>query len=120
MIPASKKSDQMKLPHAAALVLLLVCSSSSGCSVDRAAQNRAFMDSLDSSDPCRGVKLGTNIYNGKTTTQECEELRAASNKNALLEDYRKCVDANATDPTRCSGILQGLNAYSVNVGTNRK
>jgi hypothetical protein len=95
----------MNLRHAAALAL--GCALLSGCwaEVKEAA--------LTADDPCRSVTPGGS----RITT--CEQLRAVSNKNALLDDYRKCVDANAKDPTRCSAILQGLNAYSVNVGENQ-
>ena len=94
----------MKVRYAAALAL--GCALLSGCwdGVKEAA--------LTPDDPCRSVSPG----GGRITA--CEQFRAVSDKNALLDDYRKCVDANAKDPTRCSAILQGLNAYSVNIGKN--
>lgn len=93
----------MKPCHAAALALM-GCLMLTGCSTT----------GMTADDPCRYnalISLMSGAY--------CEQNRTASTKNALLDDYRKCLDANVSDPTRCSAILQGLNAYSVNVGTNQ-
>jgi len=90
----------MRLSHAAALALLALALS--GCTAG-----------LTSDDPCRWVAVDPFQVNN------CEVNRSASTQNALLTDYRKCVDANAADPSRCSAILQGLNAYSINTGANQ-
>jgi len=91
----------MKPRHAAALALV-GCLSAAGCTAG-----------MTSDDPCRSEAISPVF------AAACEQKRAASTKNALLDDYRKCVDVNVSDPTKCSAILQGLNAYSVNVGSNR-
>jgi hypothetical protein len=90
----------MKLRYSAALALmgLLI----SGC-----------MAGLTPDDPCRWVAVTAGDVNN------CEVNRSASAQNALLADYRKCVDAHPDDPSSCSAILQGLNAYSVNTGSNQ-
>jgi hypothetical protein len=103
----------MMLRHATALALLLACAVLSGCG-GRTPATQAFLDAaLPPDDPCKAINPGGG------RTKSCEELRAIGIRNALLEDYRKCVDANASDPTRCSAILQGLNAVSINVGSNQ-
>ncbi len=91
----------MKLRHAITLALV-------GC-----ALSACSAAGLAADDPCRSQF-------GPALVAACEQNRAASTHNALLDDYRKCVDANVTDPTKCSAILQGLHAYSVNVGANAK
>jgi len=98
----------VKFRHTAALVLFVVCLPLSGCSPWAGVKQ-----GMAAGDPCAGVEPG------ESRVTQCEALRATSTKNALLEDYRKCVDANVNDPTKCSAILQGLNAYSVNVGSNQ-
>ena len=93
----------MNTRHAAALAL--GCVLLTGCWTAKAGPT--------ADDPCRATIPGGG------RVHECEELRATSARNALLQDYRKCADANASDPTRCSAILQGLNAYGVNFGSNQ-
>ncbi len=91
----------MKFRYAAALALV-GCLTLFGCTAG-----------MTSDDPCRSQAI-TPAF-----AAVCENNRASSSRNALLDDYRKCVDANVNDPTKCSAILQGLHAYSVNVGSNR-
>jgi hypothetical protein len=93
----------MNLRHAAALALVgYLTVAAMGCTAG-----------MTNDDPCRSEAL-TPVF-----AAWCEHNRAGSTRNALLDDYRKCVDVNVSDPTKCSAILQGLNAYSVNVGSNQ-
>ena len=38
------------------------------------------------------------------------EMQVANDKQALVRDYRTCVESHQTDPSVCSGILEGLNS----------
>ncbi len=86
----------------------LVCCVLSACATAKTA------GIMTPEDPCGGANA-TAFY----AEESCERIRAQSTENALLDDYRKCVDQNVSDPTRCSAILQGLHAYSINVGSNQ-
>jgi len=93
-----------------AIVLIFLSLSLSAC---------ASADPYSAEDTCSKVQY--SIYEEQMLTRMagCEAVRAQSVRNELLADYRKCVDLHTDDPTVCSGIMQGLNAASVNVGPNR-
>ena len=38
------------------------------------------------------------------------KMQVANDKQALVRDYRTCVESHQTDPSVCSGILEGLNS----------
>jgi len=99
----------MNLHHAAALALVLAltnCGSSNNAPQDSQV-------SRDKVDCPNSAVLGRTLIPDSPYAPGCQEiLRCPSEQRALVEGYRKCVQANAGDPKNCYIFMRCLN-YSV-------
>ena len=104
----------MKPRHAAALALVLALTNC-GSGNNSPKNSEASGGKVDCQN---SAVMGKTLIPHSPYAPECQEFfRCPSEQQALVEDYQKCVGANAGNPTKCSVFWRCLD-YAVVHGPN--